>query len=44
MLDLKEFGKKHVLWMMFACTRYIKGMILKDNTAGNVLNGIVDGE
>ena len=42
-LDLKEFGKVNVLWMVCVFTKMIKGMVLKDKTADSVLKGLHEG-
>ena len=41
-LDLNLFRRKHVLWMGCAYTRLIEGVVLKDNTAGSVMNGVIE--
>ena len=33
-LDLKQFGNTNVLWMVCAFTKLIKGVVLKDKSAG----------
>ena len=39
-LDLKEVGKKYILWMVDAFTRLITGAVLKDKKAETVLDKI----
>ena len=29
-MDLKEMGKMYILWMVYAFTKIIKGMVMKD--------------
>ena len=38
-LDLKKFGKKHVLWMD---AQNLKQKVLKDKTADSLMNGIIE--
>ena len=42
-LDLKEVGTKHVLWMVCAFSRLIKGIVLSSKAADEVVQGIHHG-
>ena len=39
-IDLKEFGKENILWMICGFTRFIKGFVIKNKLPENVLKGI----
>ena len=39
-IDLKEFGKENVLWMVCEFAKLIKGIILKDKKADSVIKGL----
>ena len=36
-LDLKEIGKKYILWMVDAFSRMLAGVVLKDKKAETIL-------
>ena len=42
-LDLKEMGKKHILWMVDAFSRMLAGVVLKDKKAEKILEKTGDG-
>ena len=42
-IDLKEFGKEIILWMVCGFTRFIKGIVLKNKSSNSVLKGLHGG-
>ena len=42
-LDLKQFGKKYVLWMVCTFTRFIQGRVMKSKDAMMVIDAMNDG-
>jgi hypothetical protein len=39
-MDLKQFGKQEVLWMIFSFTRFCQGMVLKDKTSASLVEAM----
>ena len=39
-LDLKVMGQEYILWMVCACTRFIKGVVLKSKEPEEVIKAI----
>ena len=42
-LDLKQYGKKNVLWMVCTFTRFLQGKVMKDKEAQSVIDGMNKG-
>ena len=42
-IDLKEFGKEIILWMVCRFTRFIEGIVLKNKSSDSVLKGLHGG-
>jgi hypothetical protein len=40
-MDLKQFGKQEVLWMICSFTRFCQGTVLKDKTSKSVMDAMV---
>ena len=41
-LDLKEFGTKHILWMIDSFTRFIQGKFIPNKKAGTIIQTLTD--
>ena len=41
-LDLKEFGSKYILWMIFLQTRFIQGKMIPNKKADTIITSITD--
>ena len=39
-LDLKEFGKDYIFWMVCAFTKMIKEVVVKDKKAESIMEGL----
>ena len=37
-LDLKKVGEKYILWMIFTCTKFVKGAVINDKQADTAMN------
>ena len=42
-LDLKQMGKRHILWMICTFTRFIKGVVIKDKEAETIIGALQNG-
>ena len=42
-LDLKQMGKRHILWMICTFTRFIKGVVIKDKEAETIIDALQNG-
>ena len=41
-LDLKNFGSKHVLWIIDSFCRFVKGKVILNKKADTIVNTITD--
>ena len=41
-LDLKEFGTKHILWMIDSFTRFIQGKLIPNKKADTIIQALTD--
>ena len=41
-LDLKEFGTKHILWMIDSFTRFIQGKLIPNKKADMIIRALTD--
>ena len=41
-LDLKEFGTKHILWMIDSFTRFIQGKLIPNKKADRIIQALTD--
>ena len=41
-LDLKEFGTKHILWMIDSFTRFIQGKLIPNKRADTIIKALTD--
>ena len=39
-IDLKVIGDENILWMVCAFTKFIKGIVIKDNNPETIINGL----
>ena len=42
-LNLKEFGKVYVLWIVCVFTRMMRGVVLRDKKAESIIKGLYSG-
>ena len=42
-LDLKQMGKRYILWMICTFTRFIKGVVVNDKEAETIIKALQNG-
>ena len=41
-LDLKEFGSKYILWMIYSFTQFIQGKLITNKKADTIIQALTD--